>query len=117
MAAAPGWPGLFNTAVLHRVASGNEHTLRTASGQTYGLSDCGVACLPPPRVETGRRWCPVCWPDGPHDSGSGCEPRPGPEPDPKPELEPVLPPLPKRGPGFVPPLPQRSSPASGWFTP
>ena len=99
VARAAGWPGLFNSTSMHRVTSGNEDALQTASGQTYGLSECGVACLPPPQVETGRHWCPTCWPNGPTVSGSGPDPRPGPEPDPR---KPVVSP--------------KSHPDNSWFT-
>ncbi|OXM53792.1 MULTISPECIES: hypothetical protein [Amycolatopsis] len=101
MASETAWPGLWSSNLLHKVVKGNESRL-SAQGRSFGLSECGVACVPFPTKRPGTAYCPTCFPKWPREV--------------EPEFDEVLPPLPKRIPQQVPPRrPFRSDPDSPWF--
>jgi hypothetical protein len=101
IASEAAWPGLWVGNVLHKVAGGNEERLY-AGGRSFGLSECGVACVRYASKRPGATYCPVCFPEWPREIGR--------------EFDEVLPRLPKRIPQQVPrPRPSRSNPDSPWF--
>ncbi len=51
------WLGVWNR-YRHVVRAGNTTRL-TARGRSFGLAECGVACVPVP-VASNRPWCRAC---------------------------------------------------------
>ncbi|MEV5301177.1 hypothetical protein [Amycolatopsis methanolica] len=54
---AAAWLGVWNR-YRHVVLAGNTTRL-TARGRSFGLAECGVACVPMPVAST-RPWCRAC---------------------------------------------------------